>query len=231
MIDNLRAVKIEKRGKRDLTLKVVPFLDNVEKLVDWLLRLHVSLILASLLGISISKSFVSFIIVSLSPISDIVFYIYPQYTVDQHFHGNLGAAFYRAVVGETFFVAGCTGLLYAVLYFGRYWDRPWRFSEFWIEQVGAKNNLSSSFNMILIICPIFLIISAVVVVWFGIDVSFFNTKPDSNIGLTNIKLHAFSLWSILTSVTVLFSIFLLLLLISSLLNFSRNIMRLFIRKN
>ena len=102
---------------------------------------------------------------AVSPISQIVFWIYPTYPVPQG--GPLGASFYRSVIGENFFMAFAIFCVYQAVYIGRYWMCPWRFNEFYMEQLGVRRSVLSAVVTGVITTALATLFGAILYHWYG----------------------------------------------------------------
>jgi hypothetical protein len=130
-----------------------------------LLKLHLWFC-GAILGLgTLSPAAARLLAAAVSPISKIVFSIYPTYHLQ--LTGPLGRDFYQVVIGETFFMAVVIWLLYQTVYIARYWRCPWRFNEFYMEQLGVRRNVVSAAITAAIATPIAVLFGAILCHWFG----------------------------------------------------------------
>jgi len=175
-------------ARRDLLLPGQPKVERLNTVWVRLLMIHMCFCGTVLVLGSAFPAAARLLAVAVSPISKIVFRLYPTYR--SQFAGQLGKGFYEAVIGETFFVAFATLFMYQTIYIARYWRCPWRFNEFYMEQLGVRRSVVSAIVTAAIAGPIAILLGAVLYHWFG----FSESEPVAHI----VEPYQLALWSFMT---------------------------------
>jgi hypothetical protein len=163
-LENDRIAK-QRIARRDLLLPSQPKVARLNALVMQLLKLQLWFCCAVLVLGSVFPTGARLLAAAVSPISRIVFLIYPTYPL-QH-GGPLGASFYQSVIGETFFMAFAIFCAYQTVYIGRYWRCPWRFNEFYMEQLGVRRSVLSAVVTGAITTAVAVLFGAILCHWYG----------------------------------------------------------------
>jgi hypothetical protein len=189
--DDLLRIAEQRKARRDLTLGAQPLLEKIMSTLIKVLQLHLCFVFAWMLLGSVYAPAARLLAKCVSPLAEIAFFFYRMYSVPDHFRGTLGHDFYRSIVGETFFVGIIVGILFAVVYFGRYWRKPWRFSQFFLEQLGTRASWSAILFSLLLTTPFCLMFGLGVLAWYGV--------LDSEPSQEAVALHQLGLWSIFSA--------------------------------
>jgi|GEM_PF-3766282 hypothetical protein len=197
----------QRKLKRDTTLPQKPLFDNLYQYLDTVTKVHLGFIaiwfLLTTAYAAAGEKFVNFF----SPLADLVFYIWPNARLESEYFGSLGATFYRSITGETFFVAIVLAILTGGVYVGRYWSRPWRMSQFVLEQLGTKASWLAAVVMLAVVSGLAALLGLTSAAWLG-----FISYGDA---LKPIALFQLAMWSILASGSAFGLLFCCLLAVST----------------
>lgn len=152
-------------SRRDLLLPSQPKVTRLDALVTQLLKLQLWFCGAVLVLGSVSPTGARLLAAAVSPIAGIVFLIYPTYPLQD---GPLGASFYQSVIGENFFMAFIILCTYQTVYIARYWKCPWRFNEFYMEQLGVRRSVLSAVVTGAITTAVAVLFGAILCHWYGL---------------------------------------------------------------
>lgn len=151
-------------ARRDLMLPSQPKVTRLNALVMQLLKLQLWFCAAVLVLGSIFPPGARLLAAAVSPIARIVFLIYPTYPLQD---GPLEASFYESVIGENFFMAFVIFCGYQTVYIARYWRCPWRFNEFYMEQLGVRRSVLSAVVIGAITTAVAVLFGAILCHWYG----------------------------------------------------------------
>jgi hypothetical protein len=177
-------ITLQQRARRDLLSPSQPWIVRLNDLSMLVLKLQLCFCGAVLVLGSLWPSGARMLAVVVSPIARLVFLVHGHYKIAMD--GPLGRDFNLAVTGETFFVTLLLFVSYQAVYLGRYWKCPWRFNEFYMEQLGVRRNGVSAAITALIAIPIAVLLGAVLGQWLGIGVA---ERP-----VTVVKPYQLALW-------------------------------------
>jgi hypothetical protein len=169
METKLESDRIEKQriARRDLLLPGQPKVERLNALVMQVLKLQLWFCGAVVVLGSVFPAGARLLAAAVSPISRIVFLIYQSYPLQDG--GPLGASFYQSVIGENFFVAFVLLCAYQTVYIARYWRRPWRFNEFYMEQLGVRRSVLSAVVTGAIATAAAILFGAILCYWYGFN--------------------------------------------------------------
>jgi hypothetical protein len=124
-----------------------------------------------------------------SPLAAVMFWVMPTYPAEHQLTGPLGPMFYTSMVGEGFFMSMVCAVACVIVTIARYWRRPWRFGEVFVEQQGLQNSYVSTLILGLVTLALAALIGFVLYIWFGFGGAEIMNGP--------IKAHQLMLWSLL----------------------------------
>jgi hypothetical protein len=162
-VENDRILK-QRIARRDLLLPSEPKVTRLNTFVMQLLKLQLWFCGAVLVLGSVFPTGAHLLAAAVSPIARIVFVIYPTYPLQD---GPLGTNFYQSVIGENFFVAFVILCAYQTVYIARYWRSPWRFNEFYMEQLGVRRSVLSAVITGAIATAVAVLLGAMLCHWYG----------------------------------------------------------------
>jgi hypothetical protein len=151
-------------ARRDLLLPIQPKVTRLNALVMQIFKLQLWFCGAVLVLGSVFPTGARLLAAAVSPIAQIVFLIYPSYPLRD---GPLGSSFCQSVIGESFFVVFVILCLYQTVYIARYWRCPWRFNEFYMEQLGVRRSVLSAVVTGGITTAVAVLIGAILCHWYG----------------------------------------------------------------
>lgn len=199
----------QRKLKRDTTLPHQPLFDNLLRYYELVMKVHIGFVAIWFILTTGHAAAGEFFVKIFSPLSDLVFYICANPRLESEYFGSHGAAFYRSITGETFFVAFIQAMFVGAIYVGRYWSRPWRMSQYILEQIGTKASWIAAVAMFALLSGCVVVLGLITFAWLG-----FISYGDP---LKPIALHQLALWSILASGSAGFSLCCFLLAVSTLL--------------
>jgi hypothetical protein len=162
-VENDRIGK-QRIARHDLLLPSQPKVTRLNTFVMQLLKLQLWFSGAVLVLGSVFPTGARLLAAAVSPIARIVFSIYPTYPLHD---GPLGTGFYQSVIGENFFVAFVILCAYQTVYIARYWRTPWRFNEFYMEQLGVRHSVLSAVVTGTIATLVAVLFGAMLCHWYG----------------------------------------------------------------
>lgn len=159
--DEIR-IKKQRVAKRDLLLPNIPQLDNLNTIFVNIIKFHIFFCLLILILAMISPMAAKFIAMIVSPIAKIALFLNPN---QGHFTGEFGDEFYLSLTWEAFLVGFLTFSFYQIMLIGRYWRYPWRFNEYYLEQLGFKRTVISAFLTAVISSMVAALMGAILLHW------------------------------------------------------------------